>query len=162
MSDSDNEIFEIEDTKPKVEPKIKKEKTKLSEERLDKLREQLKTAREAKLKRKNGEAPKTEIKDNVEKSKASVKEVVIETPKKERKPRAIKEDKTELLLKEIQGLKLELGNMKSIAPSKQVEPVKENEPVKQFELPKQPLSQQQAFQKPVVQEPYRLFKVPVW
>jgi hypothetical protein len=177
MSDSDNEIFEMENTKLEVITKPKKEKVKLSQDRIDKLRLQLKTAREAKLKKK--ESQKDPAKSKVEPTKIEEQSKVIEQPtkiveqpakieeqskvieqptktpvvitKKERKPRVKKEDKTELLLREIQGLKLEMSNLKNI-PSPKVETAKITEPVYIA----------QSFQQPIIRQPFSLFKTPIW
>jgi len=164
MSDSDNEIFEMENTKSEVITKPKKEKVKLSQDRIDKLRLQLKTAREAKLKKK--ESQKDPAKSKVEPTKieeqpAKIEEQskVVEQPtktpvvitKKERKPRVKKEDKTELLLREIQGLKLEMSNLKNV-PSPKVETAKITEPVYIA----------QSFQPPIIRQPFSLFKTPIW
>lgn len=171
MSDSDNEIFEMENTKSEVITKPKKEKVKLSQERIDKLRLQLKTAREAKLKKKQGETdaakPKVESKAPtkvIEQPKVIEEPTKIEEPaktpvvitKKERKPRVKKEDKTELLLREIQGLKLEMTNMRNV-PSPKVENTK-------VETPKtiEPVHIAQSFQPPIIRQPYSLFKTPIW
>lgn len=166
MSNNDDDIFEIDDTDMEdkdedvVEKVVikKKQKTALSQERLDKLREQLKTAREAKQKRKNGGKEPEVVKE-------VVKEPVKETPKKEIKPRVVKTpkvDKNELLLKELQSLKLEISNLKKPAVAQQAPMPKQ---VVSQQAPKQIVAQQAPTPqapKPVVKTPYSLFKVPVW
>lgn len=147
MSDSENEIFEMEDVKMEVKNKPKKEKVKISQERLDILKLQLKDAREAKLKKK----------EESMKSKSTKKEVVVEEPKvvKERKPRIKKEDKSDILLKEIQSLKLEMSNMRNI-------PNIPNIPNK-AEPPKILPPTITNVSKPInIPQPYKLFKAPMW
>lgn len=170
MSNNDDDIFEIDDTDMEdkdedvVEKVVikKKQKTALSQERLDKLREQLKTAREAKQKRKNGGKEPEAVKEVV---KEPVKEPVKELPKKEIKPRIPKTpkvDKNELLLKELQSLKMEISNLKKPAVAQQAPTPKQ---VVSQQVPKQIVAQQAPTPqapKPVVKTPYSLFKVPVW
>lgn len=157
MSLNDDDIFEIDDTdiedkdEDVVEKVVikKKQKTALSQERLDKLREQLKTAREAKQKRKNGGKEPEVVKE-------VVKEPVKETPKKPRVAKTPKVDKNELLLKELQSLKMEISNLKKPAVAQQAPTPKQAV----AQSPKPVVSQQAP--KPIVKTPYSLFKVPVW
>ena len=181
MSNNDeNEIFEIdegdiqmEDKEVKTTPVKKKAKTALSQERIDKLREQLKMAREAKQKKKNG--GKEPVKEQPVKETISLKvEETAKPIKKEVKPRVPKTpkvDKNELLLKELQALKMEIGSLKASKPVQHQEPVVHTQaahaPVAhtQVQHPKQVNHATSApipIPKPVVKTPYSLFKMPEW
>ena len=174
---NENEIFEIdesdiemEDKEEQVEPIkiIKKQKTALTQDRIDKLREQLKLAREAKQKRKNG--GKEPVKEPVS---LKVEETPTKPTKKEVKPRIPKPpkvDKNELLLKELQALKMEIGSLKASKPVQHQAPVQHHTPAPvQHKAPVQhhvqvnhAVSAPIPIPKPVSKKPYSLFKVPDW
>jgi hypothetical protein len=171
---NENEIFEIdegdiemEDKEQQVEkPTIKKkQKTALSQDRIDKLREQLKLAREAKQKKKNGgkEPIKEEVKEPVslkvdEPPKPVKKEV------KPRVPKTPKVDKNELLLKELQSLKMEIGSLKASKPVQHhtPAPVQHHTPVQHPTQVNHAVSAPIPIPKPVSKKPYSLFKLPDW
>lgn len=170
---NENEIFEIDEGDIEMEDKEeqvekitikKKQKTALSQDRIDKLREQLKLAREAKQKKKNGG------KEPVKEEPVSLK--VEETPKttkkevKPRVPKTPKVDKNELLLKELQALKMEIGSLKASKPVQHQAPVQHHTPAPvQHKAPVQHHTQVNhavSAPIPIPKKPYSLFKVPDW
>jgi hypothetical protein len=165
VTNSEKDIFEIEPQEQNIKDNVilkpKKEKVKLSQERVEKLKLQLITAREAKQKKKNIELgieePKHEIKQEIKQEpKQEIKqEVVKEVVKKERKPRVKKEDKTEFILQELLGIKSQINNIKNI-PVKVESPKVES--IKQPPIIQQPIIKQQ----PIIQQPYSLFKIASW
>ena len=166
MADNEDEIFEKED--PKV--KLVKEKKPISTERLEKLRNQLVLAREARLAKKNKnkeevavvkEEPVSVKEEPVkEEVKEEVKEKVKEKVKKEIAPKKKRVNKTEMLLNELNSLKLEIKELKSkpavaksTPPKKDaILPVAKSAPIA---IPK-PTA---VVYKPI---PYSLLKTPMW
>ncbi len=166
MADNEDEIFEKED--PKV--KLVKEKKPISTERLEKLRNQLVLAREARLAKKNKnkeevavvkEEPVSVKEEPVkEEVKEEVKEKVKEKVKKEIVPKKKRVNKNDLLLNELNSLKLEIKELKSkpavakhTAPKKDaILPVAKSAPIA---IPK-PTA---VVYKPT---PYSLLKTPMW
>lgn len=166
MADNEDEIFEKED--PKV--KLVKEKKPISTERLEKLRNQLVLAREARLAKKNKnkeevavvkEEPVSVKEESVkEEVKEEVKEKVKEKVKKEIVPKKKRVNKTDMLLSELNSLKLEIKELKykpavakSTPPKKDAPlPVAKSAPIA---IPK-PTA---VVYKPI---PYSLLKTPMW
>jgi len=114
MADNEDEIFEKED--PKV--KLVKEKKPISTERLEKLRNQLVLAREARLAKKNKNKEEPVVKEETvvkEEPTKIVEPTKIEKPivKKDVAPKKKRVNKTDLLLNELNSLKLEIKEMKS-------------------------------------------------
>ena len=108
MADNEDEIFEKED--PKV--KLVKEKKPISTERLEKLRNQLVLAREARLAKKNkGKEEVAVVKEEPVKEEPT--KIVEPTVKKDVAPKKKRVNKTDLLLNELNSLKLEIKEMKS-------------------------------------------------
>ena len=165
MADNEDEIFEKED--PKV--KLVKEKKPISTERLEKLRNQLVLAREARLAKKN----KNKEEEPVVKEEPVKEEPVKEEPivkkepvkkepivKKEIAPKKKRVNKTDMLLNELNSLKLEIKELKSkpavakSTPAKKdaILPVAKSAPIA---IPK-PTA---VVYKPI---PYSLLKTPMW
>ena len=166
MADNEDEIFVKEDAKVK----LVKEKKPISTERLEKLRNQLVLAREARLAKKNKnkeevavvkEEPVSVKEESVkEEVKEEVKEKVKEKVKKEIVPKKKRVNKTDMLLNELNSLKLEINEMKykpavakSTPPKKDAPlPVAKSAPIT---IPK-PTA---VAYKPI---PYSLLKTPMW
>ena len=160
MADNEDEIFEKED--PKV--KLVKEKKPISTERLEKLRNQLVLAREARLakKNKNKEEEPVVKEEPVKEEPIVKKEPVKKEPivKKEIAPKKKRVNKTDMLLNELNSLKLEIKELKSkpavakSTPAKKdaILPVAKSAPIA---IPK-PTA---VVYKPI---PYSLLKTPMW
>ena len=123
MADNEDEIFEKEE--PKV--KLVKEKKPISTERLEKLRNQLVLAREARLakKNKNKEEP---VKEELVVKEEPTK-IVEPIVKKDVAPKKKRVNKTDLLLNELNSLKLEIKEMKSKPAVAKSAPPKKNAPL---------------------------------
>ena len=166
MADNEDEIFEKED--PKV--KLVKEKKPISTERLEKLRNQLVLAREARLAKKNKnkeevavvkEEPVSVKEESVkEEVKEEVKEKVKEKVKKEIVPKKKRVNKTDMLLNELNSLKLEIKELKSKPAVAKSTPPKKDAPL--------PVAKSApiAIPKPTAvvykPTPYSLLKTPMW
>ncbi len=108
MADNEDEIFEKED--PKV--KLVKEKKPISTERLEKLRNQLVLAREARLAKKNkGKEEVAVVKEEPVKEEPT--KIVEPTVKKDVAPKKKRVNKTDLLLNELNSLTFEIKELKS-------------------------------------------------
>ena len=155
MADNEDEIFEKEE--PKV--KLVKEKKPISSERLEKLRNQLVLAREARLAKKN----KNKEEEPVVKEEPVKEEPVKqenEVIKKEIAPKKKRVNKTDLLLNELNSLKLEIKEMKSKPAVAKSTPPKKDAPL--------PVAKSApiAIPKPTAvvykPTPYSLLKTPMW
>ena len=158
--DKEDEIFEKED--PKV--KLVKEKKPISSERLEKLRNQLVLAREARLAKKNKNKEEVAVKEEPvsvkEPIKEPIKEPVKEKVKKEIAPKKKRVNKADLLLNELNSLKLEIKEMKSKPVVAKPTPHKKDAPL--------PVAKSApiAIPKPTAlaykPTPYSLIKTPMW
>ena len=167
MADNEDEIFVKEDAKVK----LVKEKKPISTERLEKLRNQLVLAREARLAKKNKnkeevavvkEEPVSVKEEPVvkEEVKEEVKEKVKEKVKKEIVPKKKRVNKTDMLLNELNSLKLEIKELKSKPAVAKSTPPKKDAPLpvaksSPITIPK-PTA---VVYKPT---PYSLLKTPMW
>lgn len=166
MADNEDEIFVKEDAKVK----LVKEKKPISTERLEKLRNQLVLAREARLAKKNKnkeevavvkEEPVSVKEESVkEEVKEEVKEKVKEKVKKEIVPKKKRVNKTDMLLNELNSLKLEIKELKSKPAVAKSTPPKKDAPL--------PVAKSApiAIPKPTAvvykPTPYSLLKTPMW
>ena len=161
MADNEDEIFEKED--PKV--KLVKEKKPISTERLEKLRNQLVLARQSRLAKKNKNKEEVAVEEKpIVKEEPVVKEeptkIVEPIVKKEIAPKKKRVNKTDMLLNELNSLKLEIKELKSkpavvksTPPKKDaILPVAKSAPIT---IPK-PTA---VVYKPI---PYSLLKTPMW
>ena len=166
MADNEDEIFEKED--PKV--KLVKEKKPISTERLEKLRNQLVLAREARLAKKNKnkeevavvkEEPVSVKEESVkEEVKEEVKEKVKEKVKKEIAPKKKRVNKTDMLLNELNSLKLEIKELKSKPVVAKSTPPKKDAPLPVAKSAPIAIPKPTAVvYKPI---PYSLLKTPMW
>ena len=166
MADNEDEIFEKED--PKV--KLVKEKKPISTERLEKLRNQLVLAREARLAKKNKnkeevavvkEEPVSVKEESVkEEVKEEVKEKVKEKVKKEIAPKKKRVNKTDMLLNELNSLKLEIKELKSKPAVAKSTPPKKDAPLPVAKSAPIAIPKPTAVvYKPI---PYSLLKTPMW
>lgn len=165
MADNEDEIFVKEDAKVK----LVKEKKPISTERLEKLRNQLVLAREARLAKKNKnkeevavvkEEPVVKEESVKEEVKEEVKEKVKEKVKKEIVPKKKRVNKTDMLLNELNSLKLEIKELKSKPAVAKSTPPKKDAPLPVAKSAPIAIPKPTAVvYKPI---PYSLLKTPMW
>ena len=158
IMNNEDEIFEKED--PKV--KVVKEKKALSTERLEKLRNQLVLAREARLAKKNKNKEEVAVKEEpVAVKEEPVKEQPVkEEVKKQIVPKKKRVNKADLLLNELNSLKLEIKEMKSKTAVAKPTPPKKDAPLPVAKSA--PIAIPKTTALAYKPSPYSLLKTPMW